>query len=113
MGAIGAPERWAVLGDGLWSLLDDAVGAFALLDAGGRIVDWNTAGQATFGWTREQAVGAEAVELLIVADLRAEFRAAFARVAADEGAGFGRQRVELRAIHRSGREVPIELVLSV
>jgi PAS domain S-box-containing protein len=113
MGAIGAPERWAVLGDGLWSLLDDAVGAFALLGAGGRIVDWNTAGQATFGWTREQAVGAEAVELLIVADLRAEFRAAFARVAADEGAGFGRQRVELRAIHRSGREVPIELVLSV
>ena len=113
MGVIDASERWAILGEGLWSLLDEAVGAFVLLEAGGRIVDWNRAAEAMFGWTREEAVGAGARELLIAQDLRAEFRTVFERLVASEGARPSRQQVELRALHRSGREVPIELVLSV
>src|ERR1019366_7377858 len=113
MGVIDASERWAILGEGLWSLLDEAVGAFVLLEAGGRIVDWNRAAEAMFGWTREEAVGAGARELLIAQDLRAEFRTVFERLVASEGARPSRQQIELRAMHRSGREVPIELVLSV
>jgi PAS domain S-box-containing protein/diguanylate cyclase (GGDEF)-like protein len=113
MGVIDASERWAILGEGLWSLLDDAVGAFVLLDADCRIVDWNRAAEQTLGWTRGEAVGAGLVELLIAKDLRAEFGAMFERLVSSEGALLTRERVELRAVHRSGREVPIELVLSV
>jgi PAS domain S-box-containing protein len=76
MGVTEATDRWAILGPGLWSLLDDAIGAFVLLDAVGRIVDWNRAAEATFGWAREEAVGAEAVELLVAPDLQGEFHAA-------------------------------------
>jgi PAS domain S-box-containing protein len=65
------------------------------------------------GWTREEAVGAEGVQLLIARDQRAEFRAVFDRLVTSEGAELGRQRVELRAVHRCGREVPIELVMSI
>jgi PAS domain S-box-containing protein len=113
MAVIAAADRWASLGEGLWSLLDDGVGALVLLDSGGRIVDCNRAAEATFGWTREEAVGAEAIELLIAHDFRAQFRAALERLGARESARLSRQRVELRATHRSGREVPIELALSV
>jgi PAS domain S-box-containing protein/diguanylate cyclase (GGDEF)-like protein len=112
MGVIAAPERWSILGEGLGSLLDEAVGPFVLLETDGRIVDCNRAAVETFGWTREAAVGAQATELLIAPDLRGECQAALERVVASEGAGFRRERVELRAMHCSGRELPIELALS-
>ena len=111
MGVTEASERWAILGPGLGSLLDDAVGAFVLLDADGVIVDWNRAAQATFGWTRAQAVGAEAVELLVARDLRDELHVAFGRLVASDRRGPS-PPVELRAVHRDGREMPMELVLS-
>lgn len=112
MGATVASERWSILGPGLWSLLDDAIGAFLLLDADGRIVDWNRAAEATFGWTREEAVGAAAVDLLVAPDLPGEFHAAFDRLATGDRERWSRQPIDLRAMHRSGREMPIELVLS-
>jgi PAS domain S-box-containing protein len=112
MGVTEATDRWAILGPGLWSLLDDAIGAFVLLDAVGRIVDWNRAAEATFGWAREEAVGADAVELLVAPDLQGEFHAAFDRLATRYRERPSRQPIELRAMHRSGRELPIELVLS-
>jgi PAS domain S-box-containing protein len=65
------------------------------------------------GWTREQAVGAAAMELLIVADVQPEFAGVFERVVASKGGPSSRQRVELRAVHRSGQEIPIEAVFSV
>jgi PAS domain S-box-containing protein len=105
-----ACNRWAILGEGLWSLLDEAVGAFVLLEADGRIVDCNSAAEATFGWSREEAVGGDIAELLAPEDLRAECRAAMNRVVASAAARPGGQLIELRAMHRSGREVPIELV---
>jgi len=111
MGVTEASERWAILGPGLGSLLDDAVGAFVLLDADGVIVDWNRAAQATFGWTRAQAVGAEAVELLVARDLQDQLHAAFGRLVASDRRGPS-PPVELRAVHRDGREMPMELVLS-
>ena len=113
MAVISGSQRWASLGEGLLSLLDDAAGAFVVLEPGGRIVDCNSAAEATFGWTREEAVGGVAMELLIAQDLRAEFAGVFERLLASVGARRSRQRVELRGVHRSGQELPIELVLSV
>jgi PAS domain S-box-containing protein len=113
MGVIEASQRWADLGDGLWRLLDDAVGALALLDAHGLIVEWNGAAEATFGWTRPEAVGAEAVELLIVPPRRTEFRQAVHTLAARDEAAPSHRRIELLAMHRSGHEVPFEVGLSL
>ncbi len=112
MGVTQAPERWAILGSGLWSLLDDAIGALVLVDGAGRIVDWNRAAEATFGWARKEAVGADAVELLGAPDLQDEFHAVFDRLAAGHRTRSSRQPIELRAVHRSGRELAIELVAS-
>src|ERR1035441_9967968 len=99
-----ACNRWAILGEGLWSLLDEAVGAFVLLEADGRIVDCNSAAEATFGWSREEAVGGDIAELLAPDDLRAECRAAINRVVASTAARPGGQLIELRTMHRSGGE---------
>jgi len=112
MGVTEASERWAILGPGLWSLLDDALGAFALLDAEGLIVDWNQAAEATFGWDRKEAVGADAAELLVAPDLHGEFHAAFDQLASSDRPHPSREPIQLRALHRSGSELSIELVLS-
>ncbi len=97
----------------MWSLLDAAVGALLLFDADGRTVEWNRAAEEMFGWTREEAVGADAAELLMPDELRARWRAAVTHVAnADQPEADG-ERIELTARHRSGRDVPIELELSL
>jgi PAS domain S-box-containing protein len=106
-------DRWAIPGVDLGSLLDTAVEAFVVIEADGRIVGWNCVAEAMFGWTREQAVGADMGELLLPEGLRAGYRADLNRFVAG---GVDRLRgghVELAAVHRSGREVPIELGLSV
>src|ERR1700722_14993413 len=104
--------RWADPGDGLWRLLDDAVGAFALLDADGLIVEWNRAAEATFGWARPEAVGADAVELLIAPPRGSDFGQAVHALAASDGAASGHRRIELLGMHRDGHEVPFEVALS-
>jgi PAS domain-containing protein len=38
-------------------VLETAHEAFVAMDAGGFITDWNPAAEATFGWSREEAVG--------------------------------------------------------
>ena len=56
-------------------LLDAATQAFVLIEADGRIVSFNPAAEALFGWTREEAAGADAGELLLAQSGRAELRA--------------------------------------
>jgi PAS domain S-box-containing protein len=97
----------------MWSLLDAAVGALLLFDADGRAVEWNHAAEEAFGWSRDEAVGADAAELLIPDELRSRWRAAVRAVATGDPTRPIAQRIELTARHRSGRDVPIELELSM
>ena len=106
-------DRWAIPGGDLGSLLDAAVEAFVVMEADGRIVGWNCVAEAMFGWTREEAVGADMGELLLPEGLRAGYRAAMSRFVAGGVERLTAGRFELAAVHRSGREVPIELGLSV
>jgi len=110
---IAVSDRWAIPGDDLGSLLDTAVEAFVVIEADGRIVGWNCVAEAMFGWTREQAVGADMGELLLPEGLRAGYRADLNRFVAGGVDRLTGGHMELAAVDRSGREVPIELGLSV
>lgn len=86
--------------------------AFVALDEGGAVVGWNRAAQETFGWSREEAIGRPVAELLIPERFREAHRAGLARhVATGETRVIGK-RLELWALRRDGREIPVELVIS-
>ena len=110
---IAVSDGWAIPGDDLGSLLDAAVEAFVVMSVDGRIVDWNCVAEAMFGWTREQAVGADMGELLLPEGLRAGYRADLNRFVAGGVDRLTGGHMELAAVHRSGWEVPIEMGLSV
>lgn len=80
-------------------ILDASSDAYVATD-GKTITAWNGAAEAIFGWTKEEAVGREAIDLLTPA-------AAEALAAA--GVETTNLRVETTAVHRDGHTFPIEL----
>jgi diguanylate cyclase len=91
-------------------ILETAGDAFVAIDAGGAITDWNRQAEATFGWKAAEVVGRPLEEVLIPPDLRAAHRQGLAYfLATGEGPILGR-RLELTALHRDGRTLPVELV---
>jgi PAS domain S-box-containing protein len=97
----------------LTPLLDAAMSAFVLVEVDGRIVGWDGAAEALLGWTREEAVGADIGELLVPERRRAGVRADMSRVAAGGVAPLIPHRLALSVLHCTGRELPVELGLSV
>ncbi len=85
--------------------------AFFTVDAEGLILDWNDEAQATFGWTRPAALGRDVAETLIAASARVAYRAHVEAFVARHD-HHGDQRLVVDALHRDGREIPVELSLS-
>lgn len=93
-------------------ILETAHDAFVAIDARGLITDWNPQAEATFGWTREEVVGRELAETVIPEALREAHRRGVERYLSTGEAVVSGKRLELTALHREGREFPIELTIS-
>jgi PAS domain S-box-containing protein len=93
-------------------IIDTAHDAFIGIDGAGRIVDWNEQAAATFGWTRAEALERNLAETIIPAGLRAAHLEGMRRFHETGRAPVVNQRLELTALHRSGREFPIELTIT-
>jgi PAS domain S-box-containing protein len=65
------------------SILETAVDAIVVMDSNGRIHEWNPAAEQIFGFTRNEAVGAELAELIIPFYLRDRHRLGLAQYVAD------------------------------
>jgi diguanylate cyclase (GGDEF)-like protein/PAS domain S-box-containing protein len=90
-------------------ILQHAADAFVSLDSSGCVVEWNRAAEETFGWSRADAMGRSLFDIIIPVGERAAYHEQWARFAAT-GAGLVLdKRIEIAALHRSGREIPIEL----
>ena len=93
-------------------IVENAHDAFISIDARGRITGWNSQAEASFGWTRGEALGRELAETIIPDRLRAPHRLGLERfLATGEGPVLGR-RLELTALHRDGHEFTVELTIS-
>jgi two-component system, cell cycle sensor histidine kinase and response regulator CckA len=91
------------------SILDSALDAVITIDQDGRIIDFNDAAVAMFGYAREDVVRREMAELIIPPSLRQEHTEAFARhLATGESTIIGR-RVALTGMRADGSEFPVEL----
>ena len=94
------------------TIIDTAHDAFVGIDAAGTIVEWNTQACATFGWTRSEALGRTLADTIIPPSFRAAHTDGMRRFhATGEGAILNR-RLEVNALHRSGREFPVELTVT-
>jgi PAS domain S-box-containing protein len=91
------------------TILETAQDAFIAIDLEGRVCDWNSAAETTFGWRRDEAIGRNAWNLVLPERFRAETRAQLQRLReADEPARLG-MRTERILAARDGREIPVEM----
>ncbi len=92
------------------SILDHTVDAVFALDNVGRVTFWNPRAEATFGWSRAEAVGAELAELILPPHARRAFLEVLAstRAAGEQSS----RRLELEAARKDGSPLPVELALT-
>ena len=94
------------------AILESSLDCLITVDHEGKIVEFNPAAEATFGFTREQVLGRTMVDLIIPPRLRDAHRRGFAHyLATGKGPILGK-RIELEAIRADGTEFPIELAIA-
>ena len=94
-------------------VVDTAHDAFVGIDALGCIVNWNAQAERIFGWTRDEATGRSMAETIIPPRFREAHSRGIQRFQETGEAPVLNQRLELAALHRSGREFPIEITITL
>jgi PAS domain S-box-containing protein len=92
------------------ALLDGALDCVVAIDDRGRVLEFNRAAEETFGYTAEQATGAELVDLIAPPDLRDRYRWELDAQASEDGPSD--RRVELTAVRKDGSSLPVEVAVS-
>jgi diguanylate cyclase (GGDEF)-like protein/PAS domain S-box-containing protein len=94
------------------ALLEHAHDAVISIDEHGRVSQWNRAAERLFGWAPIETIGQPVADLIVPPALRARVSHLVAGYAASERLEDAHQRVTLRAIARSGRELSVEVSLT-
>ena len=111
-GAEGERAALGALDDASRSVLHTAHEAYIRMDGGGFITDLNPAAEATFGWSRSEAVGRVLGDTIVPERFRRAHLEGLERfLATGDGPVLGR-RLELTAVHRDGHELPVEITIS-
>lgn len=93
-------------------IIDTAQEAFVSIDAKGMITGWNQQAEATFGWSREQAIGKQVAGLILPQRYRGKHLEGIRHFLETGEGPVLNKRMELKALHRSGHEFPIEIAIS-
>jgi diguanylate cyclase (GGDEF)-like protein/PAS domain S-box-containing protein len=91
------------------SIIEGSHEAFFTCDTDGTVLAYNPAAERLFGWTEAEVVGRPVTETLVPEDLREQAAADFRR----HDRALDGLRNELRAVHRSGREITIEASFAI
>lgn len=95
------------------AILDASLDAVIVMDAAGCVQSWNASAERLFGYPREEAVGREVAELIVPGELRDAHRNALARYLETRESSIIGRRVEVVGQRRDGREIPVELTVTV
>ncbi|HEY2933642.1 MAG TPA: PAS domain S-box protein [Acidobacteriota bacterium] len=93
------------------SIIETARDAFIALDAEGLVVDWNARAETMFGWSRQEAVGRKLSDLIIPNQYREAHRQGIKHFQATGEGPVLNKTIEITALHREGREFPVELAI--
>ena len=92
-------------------IVETAYDPFVSIDSEGRVLDWNTQAQTTFGWARDEVRGKVLAELIIPPRFREAHTAGIRRFLETGVGPVLNTRIEVAALHRDGHEFPVELTV--
>jgi PAS domain S-box-containing protein len=94
------------------NLVDSSLDAIVTITGEGKVIDFSRSAETLFGWGKDEILGQKMEEFLIPEELRQAHQRGMAHfLATGEGPLIG-QRVETKAVHRSGRVLAVELALT-
>jgi two-component system sensor histidine kinase/response regulator len=93
-------------------ILDTAYDAFVAIDAAGLIVEWNPQAVATFGWSREEALGQPAKDLILPKQLREAYTRRFRQFMESGRGNLFNNRIEATVVRKDGTEFPVEIAIA-
>jgi PAS domain S-box-containing protein len=93
-------------------IIENSHDAFVAIDTNGSITDWNTQAERTFGWMAGEAIGKDLATLIIPHDQREAHNVGLRRFATSGTGPVINNRIELMALHRSGKDIPVELAVA-
>lgn len=93
-------------------ILDHSHDAFIAVDADGKVTDWNAKAETMFGWHAAEAVGRDLAGLIFPSEPGSAHQRGFTRFSGAASAAISRNVVEVTAVHRSGRSIPVELAIA-
>ena len=93
-------------------IVDTAFDAIATSDESGKIVEWNAQAEATFGWSRDEALGRDFARTLLPPRYYPTPEQHFQLWRLHPDKPLSNRRLELSALHKDGHEFPIELAIS-
>jgi PAS domain S-box-containing protein len=96
----------------LRAMLESALDAVVTMDASGRVLGWNHAAEAIFGYDAGEATGRDMADLIVPPSLRDAHRRGLARFRETERPVVLDRRLELTGMRRDGTEFPVELTIT-
>lgn len=94
------------------AIIASALDAVVEMDENGTILTWNPKAEEIFGWTAEEAVGRRPSETVIPAQYREAHEQGLKHFLGTGEGPILNKHVELSALHRDGREFPVELTVT-
>src|SRR6266545_3522441 len=94
------------------AMLESALVCVITMDHEGRVVEFNTAAERTFGYERRDAVGKELAELIIPPALQQRHREGLRRLQDGGTSEILGKRLELSGMRADGSEFPVELTVT-
>lgn len=92
-------------------IVASALDAVVTMDRDGRIVGWNPRAEEVFGWPASEVIGRPMHQVILPHRYRRRHVAGLERYLRTGEARILGRRFEIEALHRSGREIPVELAI--
>jgi PAS domain S-box-containing protein len=93
-------------------IIDSAMDCVISMDRNGKIIEFNPAAEAVFGYSREEVLGKELVEIIIPPAFRDAHRKGLRTYLATGEGPILDKRLELKGIRRGWEEFPVELTIT-
>jgi PAS domain S-box-containing protein len=94
------------------AIIDAALDGVIVMDAGGRVLEFNPAAERIFGRPGSQTAGHRVADVIIPPRFRAQHTNGLARYLATGESAVLNRRLELSALHANGKEFPLELSIA-
>ena len=92
-------------------ILDTASDAFIEMEESGRVITWNRQAELSFGWTAEEIIGRKLSETIIPPEHRRAHDEGLQRFLSTGRGPVLNQRIEISAVRKDERQVPVELTI--